>query len=105
MNEHLHQKVGGAQGAGGWGVGGSYGCRGWKSCLLIRTVFSVNSNHGFYSEGWCTSPEVCGRGCVAASDGGGGCKVEAAVHQSAPPPAIQHQTHYKVKWESFFLLY
>lgn len=31
MNEHLHQKVGGAQGAGGWGVGGQL----WVSRLEV----------------------------------------------------------------------
>lgn len=78
MNEHLHQKEGGVRGGGG-------AVMGVVLVLLIRTVFSVNTVTTDLIAKVGAPVQVCGRGGVATSDGGGGCKMEAAVHQSAPP--------------------
>lgn len=102
MKEHLHQEVGGAQGGGGRGIWSQWA--GYRELVggvidlgvIIMGVeagsgvcsadpdrfFCKHSNHGFYCEG---------------------CKVEADVHQSAPPHrrfSIRHIT----KWGRFFFL-
>lgn len=63
--------------------------------LLIRTVFSVNTD--FIVKVGAPVLRSVAEGVWLASDGGGAVRWRPPSTNLPPPPAIQHQTHYKVK--------